>query len=231
MEEQTHLLIADDDVGLCTLLTTYLEGENFTVDSVYSGTAALEQVRQREYSLMILDIMLPGLNGLDVLRGLREHSDLPVLMLTAKGDDIDRIVGLELGADDYLPKPCNPRELLARIRAILRRAVDDPRANDSASLQVGSLTLSPTSRQVNLNDVALDLTSVEFAVLCCLMRQSGQIVGRDELSVQGLGRKLMPYDRSIDVHISKLRKKIAAIDDSQWIVAVRSQGYQLVAPE
>lgn len=225
--DERSILIADDDEELCELLQTYLQQEGFRVSSVFTGTDALSAVVDGSFDLLVLDVMLPRLDGFEVLRELRRHSSLPVLMLTAKGDEIDRIVGLELGADDYLAKPCNPRELLARVRAILRRT--DTAATPGDRLRVGTLSLNGAAREVCCADQALELTSAEFALLRVLMQRAGQVVGRDVLSRLGLGRALLPYDRSVDVHISNLRKKLAAADAGRdWVSAVRGQGYQLL---
>ena len=228
MADQPKVLIADDDVELCDLLLTYLRGELFDVTAVHQGDAIIESVERLSPDLLILDVMLPGLNGLEVLRQLRSFSQIPVLMMTAKGDDVDRIIGLELGADDYLAKPCNPRELVARIRAILRRSVTHL-GTDTEKLEVGPLTLDMRTRQASFNENILEVTGVELTLLQLLMKESGSIISRDRLSEAVLNRPLSPYDRSVDVHVSNLRKKIAQHDDSrQWIVAVRGKGYQLV---
>jgi DNA-binding response OmpR family regulator len=221
------LLIADDDVELCELLAQFLQAEGFAVSCVHNGAEAIATLQRNTYSLLLLDVMMPVMDGFDVLRSVRKNSNLPVLMLTAKGDEIDRIVGLELGADDYLAKPFNPRELLARVRAILRRSTQSGQSGET--LSVGKLVLNGATRQVRYAESVLELTSAEFALLAVLMAQAGHVVSRDELSQRGLGRGLLPYDRSVDVHIGKLRKKLAAIDPQRdWIVAVRGLGYQLL---
>ncbi len=230
------ILIIDDDESLCHLLSEYLSGESFEVHAIHNGSEAVELLQAEiNYDLLILDIMLPGTDGLNVLRKLREQHAVPVIMLTAKGDDVDRIVGLELGADDYLPKPCNPRELLARVKAILRRAVDTPQQTetpDTAKIyQVQNLKLDSARREVTLNNSVLSLTSAEFAILEILIANPGAIISREKLSESGLGRALTPYDRSVDVHISKLRKKLVVNDSSvPWIANIRGRGYQLVQP-
>ncbi|MBC7899432.1 MAG: response regulator transcription factor, partial [Saprospiraceae bacterium] len=187
----------------------------------------LEKAVSGEYDLAILDVMLPKMNGFDVLRNLREKSSLPVLMLTARGDDMERIVGLEIGADDYLPKPFNPRELVARLRAILRRVnVDENDPATSEKLHVEDLEISASSRSVKLDDVELTLTSVEFDLLSALVREAGKIVKKEDLSEQVLERSLSPYDRSLDMHISNLRKKLGIRQDgSERIKTIRSVGY------
>jgi DNA-binding response OmpR family regulator len=218
-----RLLVIDDDQTLCEMLEEYLGAEGFAVDCRYDGPSGLEAARGLDHDLIVLDVMLPGMNGLDVLRELRKVVDVPVLMLTARGEDIDRIVGLELGADDYVPKPCNPRELTARIRAILRRAGATP---SSPELQVGDLELLPAERSARLADEELRLTSMEFEVLSVLVSHAGRIVGRDELSEQAQGRALGRYDRSLDVHVSNLRRKLGPAEDGEpRIQAVRGKGY------
>ena len=221
----SHILLIDDDTELCDLLTEYLQGENFTLSMVHDGQQGAD-LAMDDYDLVILDVMLPNLNGLEVLKKIRINSDIPVLMLTARGDDIDRIVGLELGADDYLAKPFNPRELLARIRAIQRRTEAKSAAPANNHITVGDLTLSLAARQCYLNKNALKLTSVEFSLLEALLLKAGQVINREDLVIQVLGRDLSPYDRSIDVHISNLRKKLGHhSDNSERIKTVRSIGY------
>jgi two-component system response regulator CpxR len=183
-------------------------------------------VLSQEHALIILDLMLPGMGGLDVLRRVRIHSPVPVLILTARGEDVDRILGLEIGADDYLPKPFNPRELIARIRAILRRTSRS--ATSGSSITVGDLRLDPAAREVWLNDIRLDLTSVEFALLETLLRDAGHIVTREQLTEMVLGRKLGAFDRVIDVHISNLRKKLGRANGEERIKSVRGSGYVFV---
>lgn len=225
--DDTLILLVDDDVELCELLQTYLSVEGFKLQCVHAGDAALAELEKAPYELLILDVMMPGMDGFEVLRNLRQRHSLPVLMLTAKGDEVDRIVGLELGADDYLAKPFNPRELLARLRAILRRV--QARPNPSDELEVGALLVNTATRSVTYESAAVELTSAEFALLVVLMEWAGQVVSREDLSSQGLGRKLLPYDRSVDVHIGKLRRKLSAADDTrEWIAAVRGRGYQLL---
>ncbi len=221
-----NILLVDDDRELCALLSEFLQQDGFVVAAQYDGVDALKHLAQRSYDVIVLDIMLPGMQGLDVLRELRQFCATPVIMLTAKGEDTDRIVGLELGADDYLPKPCNPRELAARLRAILRRAKGPPAA-PSPTLQVGKLTVDTSERTAFYDTVPLSLTSAEFNLLHTLMAQAGQVVSKEELSDKALGRPLTAYDRSIDVHLSKLRKKLAALGVENPFLNVRGQGYQL----
>ena len=225
-----RILVIDDDLDLCELLAEYLTPEGFQVEVVNSGAEGSERAISEEHNLVILDVMLPEMNGFDVLRKIREYSRIPVIMLTARGDDIDRIVGLEMGADDYLPKPFNPRELVARIRAIQRRAetADKQGAKPAGmeQLEVGDLKLKSRSREVFCGPAEIDLTSVEFSLLEALMQRAGQVITREDLVKQVLGRRLSPYDRSIDVHISSLRKKLGAPSGGgERIKTVRGVGY------
>ena len=219
------ILIIDDDEELCELVSEYLSVEGFDVNSVNDGAAGLEAALSGEYDMAILDVMLPKMNGFDVLRSLREKSKLPIIMLTARGDDMERIVGLEIGADDYLAKPFNPRELAARLRAILRRAEPDEQ-HDDGKLDIDGIQLTASARTAALDGKELALTSVEFALLHELLKQAGQIVKKDDLSESVLERKLSPYDRSLDMHVSNLRKKLGQRDDgSERIKTIRSVGY------
>ena len=221
-----RVLIIDDDIELCELLSVRMSDEGFEIEAVHDGPRGLERALSREHSLLVLDLMLPGMSGLDVLRRVREQSPIPVLILTARGEDIDRILGLELGADDYLPKPFNPRELIARIRAILRRSVRV--AVGTHPLIVGDLRLDPASREARIEDRLLSLTSVEFALLEMLMQHAGRIVTREELTEEVLGRKLGPFDRVIDVHVSNIRKKLGSSQGVERIKAIRGSGYLFV---
>jgi two-component system response regulator CpxR len=229
------LLIIDDDRELCELLTDYLGGEGFTVETVHHGEEGAEQALAGHHTLVVLDVMLPGMNGFDVLRKIREKSSVPVIMLTARGDDIDRIVGLELGADDYLPKPFNPRELIARIRAIQRRAEASSPAVENKThpeLVVGDVTLYPANRTVKCGGKHIDLTSVEFTLLEVLLSHAGEVISREDLVEQVLGRRLSAYDRSIDVHVSALRKKLGHFaGQTERIRTIRSVGYLYSLPE
>lgn len=223
-----RILVVDDDIELCELIADYLEAEGFELEAVHDGEDGLRRALSGEHVMIILDVMLPGINGFEVLRRIRAVSAIPVLMLTARGDDVDRIVGLEMGADDYLPKPFNPRELVARIRAIQRRAAAEAAAMNRQEelLVVGDMELDSAARLVRQGGVAVDLTSVEFSLLEVLLRMAGQVVSRDELSRQALGRQLNSSDRSIDVHISSLRKKLGPIGEEQdRIKSVRGIGY------
>ncbi|MEA3362373.1 MAG: response regulator transcription factor [Thermodesulfobacteriota bacterium] len=231
-----RILIIDDDIELCELLNDYLSGEGFAIETAHHGGDGAEQALAVEYALVVLDVMLPGMNGFDVLRKIRERSKVPVIMLTARGDDIDRIVGLELGADDYLPKPFNPRELVARIRAIQRR-MDPTDAQQSpgekpAELKVGDVVLYSTNRTVKRGGEDIELTSVEFNLLEVLLARAGEVVSRDDLVGKVLGRRLSAYDRSIDVHVSALRKKLGHYDgNTERIRTIRSVGYLYSLPE
>lgn len=224
-----RLLVVDDDTELCSMLQEYLEGENFRVDMAHDGDTALQMALADMYDLVVLDVMMPHRNGFDVLRELRAHSNTPVLMLTARGDDVDSIVGLELGADDYLAKPCNPRVLVARIRAILRRVAnvaDASRKTDSERLQLGDIELQPGARSVLRNGEAVALTSTEYSVLEVLLRSAGQVVSKVELSERALDRELTRYDRSLDMHVSNIRRKLGLLGDgSERIQTVRGVGF------
>ncbi|TAL17871.1 response regulator transcription factor [bacterium] len=227
--EENLILVIDDDVELCELLVTYLGQEGFRVDTANDAMKGVELALSGGYSLVVLDVMLPVMSGLDVLRRIREKSKVPVLMLTARGEEVDRIVGLELGADDYLPKPFNPRELVARIRAVQRRAGNSFTAGQSAAerlLVVGDVELDPGARVARRGGVPVNLTSLEFSLLEFLLRRSGQIVSRDELALAVLDRTLSPYDRSIDVHMSSLRRKLGhRTGETERIRTIRGVGY------
>ncbi len=229
-----RVLVVDDDVELCDLVKEFLQPEGLQVEAVHNGNRGLERALSGEHALVVLDVMLPGMNGLDVLRKLRATSSVPVLLLTARGQDVDRIVGLELGADDYLPKPFNPRELVARIRAILRRTKGGEggeRQAPQTSVRVGDVELNPATRTVQRGGEAVDLTAVEFNLLDVLLREAGRVVTRDELAKIALGRMFSPYDRSIDMHISKLRKKLGEDGKGgERIKTVRGVGYIYAAP-
>jgi DNA-binding response OmpR family regulator len=221
------LLIVDDDKELCALLTERLAEDGFIVHAVHDGREGLERAASGFYSLVILDVMLPHKGGMQVLKELRALSSVPVLMLTARGEDIDRILGLEIGADDYLPKPFNPRELVARIRAILRR-LDDRRVGYDL-LTNGDITIDVSGREATVEGEPLFLTTVEFALLETLVRNVGRILTREYLTDIALGRKLGSFDRTIDVHISNLRKKLDDRGGNQHIKTIRGSGY-LLAP-
>jgi two-component system response regulator CpxR len=221
------ILIIDDDEELCELVSEYLSVEGFEIESINDGESGLQRALSGEYDMAILDVMLPKMNGFDVLRALREKSKLPVIMLTARGDDMERIVGLEIGADDYLPKPFNPRELAARLRAILRRTTPANENGDGPDkLDVDGIQISLSSRIATCNGTELNLTSVEFGLLHVLLKEAGKIIKKEDLSERVLERKLSPYDRSLDMHISNLRKKLGPrADGSERIKTIRSVGY------
>jgi two-component system response regulator CpxR len=218
------ILIADDDVELCELLREYLGQEGYDVRLAHDGQQALIESRRPGLDAMVLDIMMPLMNGIDVLRQLRKESELPVIMLTARGDDLDRIIGLELGADDYLAKPANPRELLARIRAILRRSSAH---STVATLEVGDLVLNQGSRELHCNGQLMDLTSTEFSIIQFLLQRGGEVVEKKDLYLAALGREPVAYDRSIDMHVSNLRRKLGLNSDgTERIETIRGIGYQ-----
>jgi len=221
------LLLVDDDVELCDMLQSYLAQEGFQADAVHNGENAIETILSGTYDLVILDIMLPGQSGFEVLKAVREKSSIPVLMLTARGEDVDSIVGLELGADDYLAKPCSPRVLVAHMRAILRRSMAQNSPNGSnEQLSIGNIELFPQSRTVYREQNPVALTSTEFTILETLMRNAGTVVNKNELSEIALGRKLAHFDRSLDVHISNVRKKLGFItEQNDCIKTVRNVGY------
>ena len=223
------ILLVDDDVELGTMLSQYLIAEGFDAQLVLTGSAGIQGALSGQFTAMILDIMLPDMSGIDVLRQVRQNSRIPVIMLTAKGDNIDRVIGLEMGADDYMPKPCYPRELVARLRAVLRRFEEQaPQPDSQEPLRWGALTLNPAARISEWQEKAFDLTASEFNLLELLMRAPDRVVSKDELSEKGLGRPREAYDRSVDVHISNIRQKLSALTaDSITIETVRSIGYRI----
>ncbi len=224
-----RILLIDDDNELSQLVSDYLTLDGFSLDVAADGISGLERAQSGLYQLILLDVMLPGLDGLSLLRQLRQSSYCPVLMLTARGDDIDRIVGLELGADDYLAKPFNPRELSARVRAILRRvelAQQQSTSNiASAILELNQVQLNRQNRQVWCQDQQVVLTATEFQLLDYLMSNAGQVITKEDLSKMVLGRALQQYDRSLDMHISNIRKKLAICDSTEKIQTLRGSGY------
>lgn len=230
-----HLLIVDDDHGLVNLLKRFLEGEGFRVDAAYDHATGLSAALSGEHELIILDVMLPGGTGFELLKALRHESPVPVLLLTARGEAVDRILGLEIGADDYLAKPFDPRELVARIRAIFRRtreaAAPIVRDGHEELLSVGDISMSLSTRTVTCRANPIDLTSVEFNVLELLLRHAGNVVTREQIAEVALGRPLNAFDRSVDVHVSRLRKKLATCADSaeELIRPIRGIGYFLAA--
>jgi two-component system response regulator CpxR len=220
-----RILLVDDDVELCELVTEFLVGEGFDIEVANRGDDGLDRTRSGTFDLVVLDVMLPGLGGFEVLRRVRESSSIPVLMLTARGDEVDRIVGLEMGADDYLGKPFNPRELAARIRAILRRA--EVGTDHGDRIVVDDLEVDLGTRSVSIDGAEAELTGVEFSLLEALARAAGTVVSRDELSQAALFRRASAFDRSLDVHISNLRRKLGpAADGGERIKTVRGVGYQ-----
>ena len=233
-KKMDRILVIDDDAELCGLVGEYLEPEGFQIEAVHDGTRGLERALDGEHLLIVLDVMLPGLNGFDLLRRLRVASKTPVLLLTARGEDVDRIVGLEIGADDYLPKPFNPRELVARIRAILRRTQGGGKSEADAIpevIRVGDIELDPATRIVLRNGTPVDLTSVEFNLLHALLRDAGRVVTREHLVDTVLSRKFSPFDRSIDMHVSKVRKKLGDSETGpDHIKTVRGVGYIFAHP-
>jgi two-component system, OmpR family, response regulator CpxR len=223
-----RILVVDDDAELCALLGEFLRREGVAMDCEHEGHRGLQRAAQPGVDLVVLDVMLPGIDGFEILRRLRRESKVPVIMLTARGEDVDRIVGLELGADDYLPKPFNPRELMARIRAVLRRY--EPRAVPGGPagqrLEINGVTLDPGSREVHAHGRPIELTTFEFDILEMLMRAAGRVLSRDALMENLYNRKATPFDRSIDMHISHLRKKLEENNGPGLIKTIRGVGYQ-----
>jgi two-component system, OmpR family, response regulator CpxR len=222
-----RLLIIDDDLALCELLKEYLSLEGFSLEFAHDVQSAADHTGRECFDLLVLDVMLPGGNGFEVLRKIRQSKSTPVIMLTARGSEVDRILGLEMGADDYLPKPFNPRELVARIKAVLRRSKGGPSdATALEKLMIGDLEIDVRTRSVICAGEEVDLTGVEFQLLEILGRNAGRIVARDVLAKEVLGRALTSFDRSIDVHISRIRKKLPqAGNGAERIKSIRSSGY------
>ena len=234
----TRILLVDDDRDLSELLAEYLANEGYEVHTALSGEAALARVNAQEsFDLWVLDVMMPGMSGLELLQRVRPRIQTPVIMLTGRGDDIDRILGLEMGADDYLAKPANPRELLARIKAVLRRSGSSLQSTADGypqqQMHLGALSLDPQMREVRVAGESVPLTSAEFNVLAYLMQSAGQLVTKERLTEQVLHRKLTAYDRAIDVHVSRVRIKLDQVQSglSDCIKTVRGQGYQLALRE
>lgn len=223
------ILLIDDDFELGELLQEYLSMEGYQLKAVQDGQAGLEEALSGKHDLILLDVMLPKLNGFEVLKKIRATSSIPVIMLTARGESVDRVLGLEHGADDYIAKPYHHHELIARIRALFRRIeLSSDSSRNAGILDVDELSLNISKRQVILGEEELVLTGAEFGVLQCLMENVGELVDKDTLSLTALGRPLMAYDRSIDMHVSNLRKKLGSRKDgSEWIKTVRSRGYML----
>lgn len=230
-----HILVIDDDTELCELLYEYLSSEKYETTSVHDGKSGLEKVKSGSFDLVILDVMLPELNGFEVLKNIRTFAKIPVIMLTAKGDEVDRILGLELGADDYLPKPFSPRELVARIKAISRRLSperEENRSKESSRITIDEVFIESNTRTATREGVDLGLTEVEFSILENLMRTAGSVVERQDLALKVLGRRLSYDDRSLDVHMSNLRRKLGSVDGSKELIkTIRGTGYLYVRPE
>jgi DNA-binding response OmpR family regulator len=234
MKTMKRLLIVDDDHGLVNLLKRFLEAEGFTVDTAYDHADGLRAALAGDHEIIILDVMLPGGSGFELLKSLRQQSGVPVLLLTARGEAVDRILGLEIGADDYLAKPFDPRELVARIRAIMRRTQEGvpggPRGEADEVLSVGEIEMSMATRTVLCGGQPVDLTSVEFNVLELLLRHAGNVVTREQIAEVALGRPLNPFDRSVDVHVSRLRKKLGSFGGSDDLIRpIRGIGYFMPA--
>jgi len=232
----SRILVIDDDEELCELLKDYLGPEGFEIEAVHDSDKGIERALSNEHDFVVLDVMLPGISGFEVLRSIRKSSGIPVLMLTARGEDVDRIVGLEMGADDYLPKPFNPRELVARIRAIQRRGEtkteDTLQPEPLKRLVAGDIALDTGTRTVTKKTKTVELTAAEFDLLEMLLRSAGEVVSRKDLVSKVLGRGLDPFDRSIDVHVSSLRKKLGhKIKGMERIKTVRGIGYLYALPE
>jgi len=228
-----RVLLVDDDAELCRILGEYLRGSGFDVETLHDGQQAIRVLQMgTEYDAVVLDIMMPKVSGLDVLQTLRRQSEIPILMLTGRGDDVDCIVGLELGADDYLGKPCNPRELVARLNAIFRRTKnkEEDLRQDLQSIQRLGLELNPGMLTVSFKREKIEFTSAEFRVLQLLLQNAGQTLSKEFLTEQVLNRKLTAHDRSIDVHISRVRQKLSRYADLKSVIkSVRGVGYQMVA--
>src|ERR1700692_4389493 len=224
-----HILVIDDDAELCRLVSRFLGAEGYSVQTVQTSGLGIDRALSGDYDLVVLDVMLPEMDGFEVLRRMRAKSSTPVLMLTARGDDLDRILGLEMGADDYLPKPFNTRELSARVRAILRRATSanaNVALSEVGSIRIGDLELNAGARTVRCGDEMLNLTTVEFDLLQRLLRSAGSVVRREELTKDVLGRDFSPFDRSIDTHVWSLRRKVGnAPDGSERVKSIRGVGY------
>lgn len=230
-----QILIIDDDIELCELLSEFLSLEKFSITCIHNGMQGLKCAQEQTFDLIILDVMLPEMNGLEVLKNLRATSNAPVIMLSARGDEVDRILGLELGADDYLPKPFSPRELVARIRAISRRSVTHNGENgnkESARLEIDNVCLDSATRTVSKDGFTISLTEVEISILENLMRTAGNVIERQDLALKVLGRRLTYDDRSLDVHMSNLRKKLGNnVGNYERIKTIRGVGYLYVKPE
>lgn len=233
MNDAVRLLMVDDDEELCELIGDYLANEGFVLEFAHNAKQAYEKLQRSDrYQLMLLDVMMPGESGLELLQSIRPRISLPVIMLTGRGEEIDRILGLEMGADDYLNKPCNPRELLARIKAVLRRSaasIERETHFPQRLVEVGAIKFDPGSREVAIDGQVLDLTGTEFNVLGYLLANAGSVVSKEQLTERVLHRPLAAYDRAIDVHVSRVRQKLAKLlPEQEMIKTVRGVGYQFV---
>ncbi|WP_277053686.1 response regulator [Pseudoalteromonas marina] len=227
------LLMIDDDTGLCELLSEYLSSQGFEIQSVHDGEQGLKLAQTNDYALILLDVMLPTLDGFEVLKQLRQTKLTPVIMLTAKGEDFDRIFGLELGADDYIPKPFNHRELLARVKAITRRIehINSLNINTTNKLLVNGVTINLAAREASIDENTLTLTGTEYEILALLCKNASQVVSKEQISEEVLGRRLASFDRSIDMHVSNIRKKIAEHIKTERIKTMRGSGYVFIQGE
>lgn len=223
----------DDDTGLCELLSEYLTAQGFQIECAHDGEQGLKQALEQEYGLILLDVMLPKLDGFEVLKQLRQTKLTPVIMLTAKGEDFDRIFGLELGADDYIPKPFNHRELLARVKAITRRIehITSLANTSSNKLTVNNIVINLAAREAYVDEHPLSLTGTEYEVLALLVKHAGEVVSKEQISEEVLGRRLASFDRSIDMHVSNIRKKIAEFNNAERIKTMRGTGYVFIQGE
>lgn len=227
-----NILLVDDDQELCELLAVYLQREGITSDQVHTGPEGLEKGLSGNFDAMVLDIMLPGLSGLEVLAELRKKSQLPVVMLTAKGDEMDRILGLEIGADDYLPKPCNPRELMARLRAVMRRVQSKTATKIDGIIRIDELEIDHSQHHVLKNNEVLELTVTEYNILNTLVSHLGKVVEKNQLAEEAMSRSLTLFDRSLDMHLSNLRKKLGLHKDGKTrIKTIRGVGYMYVTAD
>ena len=227
------LLMIDDDTGLCELLSEYLSAQGFSVQTSHDGQQGLELALQNDYALILLDVMLPSIDGFEVLKQLRQSKLTPVIMLTAKGEDFDRIFGLELGADDYIPKPFNHRELLARVKAITRRIehINSVSNNTNKKLSLNGITINFAAREASINNSPLTLTGTEYEILALLIKHAPDVISKEQISEEVLGRRLASFDRSIDMHVSNIRKKIAEHIAGEKIKTIRGTGYVFIQGE
>ncbi|WP_213610488.1 response regulator transcription factor [Pseudoalteromonas sp.] len=226
------LLMIDDDTGLCELLSEYLSAQGFSIQTAHDGQQGLELALQNDYALILLDVMLPSIDGFEVLKQLRQSKLTPVIMLTAKGEDFDRIFGLELGADDYIAKPFNHRELLARVKAITRRIEHiNSVSNSNKKRCLNGITINFSAREASVNDTTLTLTGTEYEILALLVKHAPDVISKEQISEDVLGRRLASFDRSIDMHVSNIRKKIAEHSAGEKIKTIRGAGYVFIQGE